>query len=349
MWSDMYFRICDKGEEQLYYEKDTVVSPEVAEKIPKNVKLVYWHYGEEPYCDYYMLKKHIDLNREVMYAGGFWDWVGHFPEHDYAMETNKFALQACRNNGVREAMATIWCNDNAECNLFARLFNLSFFAETCYNNDVTNEQLRERFEAVTGGDYDGFYAMRLYHNTKNENDDYSDNYTKRFLGKPFFWQDIMEGLFDTHLFEKPISAHYYACVEKMKAYKGGKWDYLYSFAREVFEYLAIKTEIAENLVPAYQKGDKATLKRIAKVLLPKLKKITKVVHKSHKKNWFDTYKIAGWSNLDTRYGGVESRCDTSKEIIEDYLSGKTKFIASLDEGRLPKGLSGFISYKVIRF
>ena len=80
------------------------------------------------------------------------------------METTRFSLNACRNNNVREAMLTIWTNDNAECDLFANLFDLSYFAELCYDKDASPEKLRARFEACTGGDYDAFYAMSFYHN-----------------------------------------------------------------------------------------------------------------------------------------------------------------------------------------
>ena len=348
MWSDMYFRFCDTSGYQLYYGKDFNIPPEVVAKIPKNMQLVFWHYGEEPRCDDYMLKKHLELDRGVMYAGGFWDWVGHFPEHDYAMDACKYSLDCCRKNNVKQVMATVWRNDNAECDLFASLFDLSFFAENCYQKDVPVDILRERFLATTGENYDAFYAMQLYHNTKREGETYY-SFSNRFLGKPLFWQDVMEGLYDTHLFAKPMSGHYAACANEMQNYVNGTGDfaYLYDFAFKVFEYLAVKTEIAEKLVPAYKNGDENTLREIAEKLLPCLKEKTAAVHTAHKKNWHANYKALGWGNLDVRYAGVAARCETAIEQIKGYLNGEIDVLEGLEEERLYKGLNGFITYASI--
>ena len=250
-------------------------------------------------------------------------------------------------NNVREAMATIWSNDNAECDLFANLFGLSYFAELCFDKDASKEKLVARFEACTGADYDAFYTMSFYHNSfGGENDDYS-NYSNRFLGKHIFWQDILEGLYDTHLFAKKMSGHYAASAEKMKACKGGRWDYLYEFAYRVFDYMATKTLIAENLVPAYKSGDKETLAEIASTLLPALKEKTIALHKSQKDMWFSNRNMIGWCNMDVRYAGVAARCDTAKDLIEAYLDGKIPTIESLDEERLPKPIGGFSHYSAI--
>ncbi len=344
MWSDMYFRISDPNHQ--YYEESVIVPPEVIEKIPKGVELVFWHYGEKAYCDDYMLKKHNELGRKVIYAGGLWSWIGHFPEHNWAMDAIHFSLNACRNNNVREAMATIWSNDNAECDLFANLFGLSYFAELCFDQNADKSKLRARFEATTGGNYDAFYSMSFYHNSFGEGETYP-KYSERFLGKHVFWQDVLEGLFDTHLFAKQMSGHYAASAKLMKSYKGGRWDYLYDFAYRVFDYLATKTLIAERLVPAYKAGDRDTLSEIASELLPLLKKKTVALHKLHKKIWMSNRNMIGWCNLDIRYAGVVARCDTAIELISAYLEGKIPTIESLDEERLAKSIGGFSHYSHI--
>ena len=342
MWSDMYFRISNKNGDG-YYEEDIEIPDDVKAKIPEEVELVFWHYGEKPWCDDYMLKKHNDLGRNVIYAGGNWGWIGHFPEHNYMMETTKFSLNACRNNDVREAMLTIWCNDNAECDPFANLFSLSYFAEICYDKDATPEKLRSRFETATGGDYELFYKMSYYHNDF-ENSKEFQSYSRRFFGKPLFWQDVLAGLFETHLFEKPMSAHYKATAESYKDKNFGEWGYLYEYAYRVFDYLAEKTYIAERLYPAYKAGDKATLKELCEIHFPALKEKTIAVHNVHRTTWFRNNKVIGWQNLDVRYAGVAARCDTAVMLISAYLNGECDKIEELEEERLYKGLSGFIHY-----
>ena len=189
--------------------------------------------------------------------------------------------------------------------------------------------------------------MSMYHNQFDAENDYSANFHTRFLGKPLFWQDIMEGLYDTHLYEKPMSGHYAACAQQMKEYNDGPWASLYDFAYRVFEYLAVKTRIAENLVPAYKRGDREMLVTIVKDLLPLLKEKTIAVHTAHKALWFASLKVVGWSNLDIRYSGMASRCDTAKELIERYLDGKDDVIEELEVERLHKPLGGFIRYAAI--
>ena len=344
MWSDMYFRVNTNN--NAYYEKDTVVPQETVDRIPEEVEQVFWHYGEKPNCDDYMLEKHKALGRKIIYAGGLWGWIGHFPEHNYAMEACRISLDACRKHDVREAMITIWSNDNAECDLFANLYGMSFFAEMCFDPDASREKLDARFEACTGGSAEAFYTMSLYHN-RFDGVDYSPNFHDRFLGKPLFWQDIMEGLYDTHLFKQPMSTHYAACVAIMAQHREGPWAYLYDFAGKVFRYLGVKTAIAEKLVPAYKAGDKEALATVANVLLPCLKEATAEVHKAHKAMWFASNKVLGWSNLDIRYGGMAARCDTAMELIGMYLEGKLDTLEELDQERLHKPLSGFNAYSRI--
>lgn len=344
MWSDMYFRA--NTDNNAYYDRDTVVPQQTIDKIPRSVELVFWHYGEEPNCDDYMLEKHRKLGRKIIYAGGLWGWIGHFPEHNYALEACRISLDACRRNEVHEAMITVWSNDNAECDLFANLYGMSFFAEMCFDPNVTGETMDARFEACTGGSAEAFYTMSLYHNRFEPGEEYP-NFHDRFLGKPLFWQDIMEGLYDTHLYERPMSGHYGACAAMMMEHRGGTWDYLYDFACKVFDYLAVKTLIAENLVPAYRKGDRNTLREIGEELLPLLKLKTQAVHEAHKKMWFASNKVLGWSNLDIRYGGMASRCDTAMELIGQYLEGKLEALEELEQQRLHKPTSGFAPYSTM--
>jgi hypothetical protein len=89
------------------------------------------------------------------------------------------------------------------------------------------------------------------------------------------------------------------------------------------------------------------LAEISRVLLPALKEKAIAVHQAHKRNWFKSYKAFGWSNLDVRYAGVAARCETAQVLIEEYLSGKTDKIESLEEERLYKGLNGFVHYSSI--
>ena len=345
MWSDMYFR--NNSERKWYYDVNVEIPESTKKRIPKSVELVFWHYGEEPKCDDIMLKKHQELGLNTIFAAGTWCWSGHFPECNYAYETVKFSLEACRNNNVREAMTTIWSKGDSDW--FSNLLPLSFTAELCYDKDADMNKLRERFEATTGGNFDAFWDMSLYHNYFDNQEEFEGgyNYNKRFFGQVLFWQDILSGLYDEALARRPMSAHYKAVAKKYAAYKGGKWDYLYEHARLLFEYLAIKTDIAEKLHLAYKAGDKATLKNIADELLPALIEATKKAHAMHRKVWLRDNKSSGFASIDIKYAGVVARCETAIILLNAYLNGEISVIEELAEERLPKGYSGFTAYRRI--
>ncbi len=343
MWSDMYFRVSSKR--HAYYDKDTVLPPEVLEKIPKNIELVFWHYGEEPQCDKYMLEKHKAIGNEIVFAGGAWSWNAHFPENNYMMESSRFSLDACRAGGVRRAMQTVWFDDNAECDMFASLAGLSFFAELCYNPEVSEEELASRFFATTGGIREGFLTMSLYHNSFDDKNAYvNEKFHERFFGKAIFYQDLMQGLFDSSLYSHPMSEHYERAYDKMCSFTGGEWAYLYDFARLVFKYLYRKAWIHEHLVPAYRASDSEMLARIANWEIPALKDEISAVHRAHREIWHKNYKPFGWRNLEDRYGGLICRCDTAAMRLSAYLCGECETLPELDEARLTYEHHGFMPY-----
>ena len=144
-----------------------------------------------------------------------------------------------------------------------------------------------------------------------------------------------------------MSDHYAACEKKLASYQGGKWHDLYRFTEAVFSYLAVKTKIAELLVPAYRKGDRETLSTIAKEMLPALKEKTSALALLHRTLWMAERTMIGWCHLDYRYAGVVARCDTAILLLERYLNGEDEKIDSLEEVRLDKGLSGFITFSRI--
>ncbi len=343
MWSDMYFRT--SRNDNAYYSEDTVIPEPTKKAIPEDVELVFWHYGEEPGCDYYMLKQHKTLQRPIIYAGGLWDWSGHLPSNDRAFEATSFSVGACRANDVHQMMTTTWFIDS-ECDMFATLFGLSFTAALAYMKEPSEEYMRERFEAETHGSYAAFSDMSRYHN-KCDGRKYKTN-DERFLGKHLFWQDIMEGLYDTYLFDEPMSEHYADAYRRMKKHRdGGKWDYLYEYSEAIFDFLNTKCHIAERLVPSYKADDRAALSEIAYKLLPDLKVKIERVHSIHRKIWFMYNKDFGFTACDIHYGGMSARIDFAILKLSSYLKKECDRLEQLEQTRLKKPLWAFSTYSMI--
>ena len=327
-----------------YHDKDTVIPESTKKRIPKETELVFWYYGEteDPECEDYMIEKHYDLDRNLIVATGAWSWAGHFPENDFMMITNKRTLDACRRHGVKEVMLTVWENDNSECDLFASLPAFSFFAENCYGIP-SSEKLKSRFEATTGGDYELFYKMTYYHN-ELETDPAFTHRDKRFFGKVLLWQDVLCGLYDKSLWERPMSDHYAYAMKVFEGEHSGEWAYLYELAYATMRFLHEKTYIAERLVKAYKENDRAALSDMARHNLPALKEACTELRRRHRAAWFKNCKAFCWQNMDVRYGGIEARCETAIALIDAYLAGNITEIEELKAERRMISFHPYIGY-----
>lgn len=342
MWSDMYMRISSKT--GWPYDKDIEITDELRASVPEGVDLVFWHYGEDPGCDKYMLEKHNALNRNVIMATGLWDWSTKLPDNKYALETTRASLDACRKTSVSEMMTTKW----GSMSPWLTLLGLSFTAELCYNPDISDGDIKARFDFLTDGAYEAFDTMSQFNNIFDENHSYTEDYTKRFLGNALYWQDVLEGSFDTHLFSQPMSAHYAAQAEKLSAYRG-KFEKPVRYAEQVFSMIAKKCEIAEQLWPAYGKGDKATLEKIKDELLPELIRRTELVYSSESELYLESFKQANLSRIDAAYGTLLARAKTAIRLLGAYLSGELSEIEALSEKRLHRAVNGFLPYSKIAF
>ena len=346
IYSDMFFRMAapDAG----YYTESTVIPPAVAAKIPENAILIYWHYGEEPGCDEYMLEKHLALNRKIVFYGGTWTWSGHLPHTEYALRATKEALPACSKYGIKDIVQSVWHDDDGcQCNHFYSLLTLQYTAEYAFGHE-DDAWLSRRFRYCTGGDMDAFLAMSDYQ-CKFKFGEVSVNFMELFRGKTLFWQDVLLGQADEYLSTVPMSKYYQSAALKFQGFAGNEsaWQVHYSYIETVFRYLSLKCEIAENLEPAYKRGDTAVLTRICGCLLPELLKLTQLCHDQHKKQWMAYCKPFGWEVLDQRYGGTEARIATAMERLRAFLDGEIPCLEELEEKRLPMTVSPWNTFRRI--
>ena len=243
-------------------------------------------------------------------------------------------------------MMTLWLNDGSEGELFSNLYALSYMAELCYHESPDEALLDSRFAATTGASRAYFRALGGYHNKPGGADAYPV-YSKRFLGKPVFWQDVLEGLYDSHLIGKDMSAHYDALAEYYRNAPEDRYSYLYRYAVQVFSYLAAKCRVAERLYPAYQAGDREALRALLAVDLPALLAEARAMHAAHKAVWYKNNKAVGFSVLDRRYAGNTARIESAIERLSEYLDGRLDTLPELEEPRLGKSLYGFVGFSKI--
>lgn len=331
--SDMFFRMCDPARD--YYGANTVITPEIGSSIPENATVIYWHYGEAPGCDDYMLKKHMALGRKTIFYGGTWTWSGHLPNTHYAIKATKEALQACEAYGIDTVVQTLWFDDGSECHYLYGSLTLQYTAEYAFGHDE-DDHLAKRFHFCTGADADAFMDMSAYQYKFQLDPPFSD-FKELFRGKSLFWQDIMLGQADHFLQSQPFSEHYLAYADRFAGYAAGnsRWEKHYTFVGNLFRYLGLKCRIAEQLRDAYLKGDRPCMEQICDEWLPALLEVAQQCHEQHKALWMADYKPFGWEVLDHRYGGTEARIRSARERLSAYLSGAVSALEELEEPRLP--------------
>ena len=335
MWYDMLF--CFSAKNYGKYEKDTVVPKELADKIHPEMKMVYWHYGEvlNQGCDDYMIKKHLDMGRLPMYGGGVWIFAGALPDNIYTELGTREALPACKANGVKEIMLTVWSYNTT---IYQNsLLELCRYGEYAYNDDDRN--IKERFEFITKADYDAFLKMSNFHAMYESGKDYDAiPYDFRFEGNKIYNQDMLLGVLDETLMKEPRSgfyakmADYYRGVVEENRVK--EWDYLYRYSLALFELLAAKCEIAETITTAYAKGDRAQLVRIAEVLMKAVYDKTEDVRYYHTVHMERYLRPFGREKMITYYGGQKERALYCQKRVRDYLAGRADRIEELEAKRL---------------
>ena len=239
-------------------------------------------------------------------------------------------------------MTTKWTGSGV---IWTTLLGLCMSAELCYNEKADEDSIAARFNFISDGAYDAFSAMGQFNNIFDEDHTY-EPYSTRFLGHALYWQDILEGLYDTYLFKQPMSEHYAAQEKKLSLYEG-KWKDTVDLAEAIFSFISKKCEIAEKLWPAYQSGDKATLEYILKEALPDFIARTERVYEAERKNYFKYFKQANWFGMDKQYGAMLARAKSARILLEGYLSGEISSIDGLEEKRLERELNGFLPYNII--
>jgi len=332
MWSDMFFRpLTAHGG---YYDENIKFDQSTIDSMPKDMQLVYWDYYHDDSEDFY--NKYIDVHRyfgEPIFAGCVWTYIGYAANYTKTIRTTNPALMACKKKGVKEVFATVWGDEGTECSVYATLLGLQLFAEHNYTFEVSEEQLRRRFEFCCDANYDDFMNLRFFDETPGVK---KDNLQPKNPSKPLMWQDILTGLVDKNIEGLPMNEHFERLAEMLKpaCERNGECNGMFLYEYHAARVLAIKSEMGLKLTAAYKAGDKSELRKFADEYLPELSNRVKALRRTHMEHWYDIYKSLGWDIIDMRYGSLLIRIQSAIEVINMYLEGKMDTIQDLDEPRL---------------
>ncbi|MCX7803665.1 MAG: beta-N-acetylhexosaminidase [Planctomycetota bacterium] len=331
IWSDMYFRLGSKRND--YYDRECVIPPDVIEKIPKDVQLVYWDYyhaDPEFYADW--IERHRALGSEPIVAGGAWTWNRFWAAIPSAMAATDACMKACKRKGVREAFITLWGDDGMECDVFSALPVVQFFAEHGWSGDgdVDGEAMRANFRGSCGADFDDFVAASGLDMIPQIREPAK---CRSNAGKWILWQDPLLAIFDPQIEISP-RAHYSALARKLEGAskkKGLPMNRRLTFPAAAARALSLKCDLRKNLAGACARNDRRTLKKILDGDLKALRAAVDALWKEHRQMWLETYKPFGLEVIELRYGGLRTRLESLEMRLKAYLKGDLDAIPELAE------------------
>lgn len=325
MWSDMFFRLANKGD---YYPEQKEMPSEVVELIPRNVTLTYWDYYHDDRKTYEeMIKAHKLTGNRVSFAGGAWKWHGFAPANTLSMNRTALALEACAKYGVDEVLFTAWGDNGGECSLNAVLPALVFAAERAYGV----RKPEKAFARVTGVALRDFMTLELADAVVEERDKfYLTNFSKVYL-----YNDLLSGIFDYTVhpgFKETLAAS--ARKIKSAGKRAGRYAYLFDSLAALTDLNADKCDFGVKARAAYKAGDREALQALADAVPGLVRKLDKF-YAAYKKQWEIENKPWGFQVQDARLGGLKQRMLHCREILTEYLQGKTESIPELETEILP--------------
>lgn len=325
MWSDMFFRIANKGN---YYGKGIHIPEEVRKMVPPSAGICYWdydHLDEEIYDE--MLKSHEEFGNEVWFAGcGGFTSNGFAPFNHIMEKSTLAAMKQVRKHNIKNVIMTIWDDDGHDCPYYTALPSL-YCAKQFYDGNFDMDSIKKGFKAMFGVEYDDFLMLDLPNKTKFN----QDFMTCKNPCKCLLFNDCFVGWKDGTLYEQlPTNFGDHAKVLEELIPKFGEYKYLPDFYAKLCRVLEIKAELGIRTRDAYQKGDKEALKK----LVPEYKECARrleVFTESMRSIWMTDNKPYGWEIHTIRLGGLKERILDCARRLEDYLSGKDKEIPELNE------------------
>ena len=327
IWGDMYIHLASASGN--IYDYSAQVPPEVLDKIPRGVDLVYWDYYHTKVEDY---TNGIDLYRAlgspVLMAGGGWTWNRLWAHLPYAFAATHACLTACTQKGMQDYFITLWGDDGMECDVFSALPALALVAEYAYAGTVEDAALHAQFRGACDGEMrDFFVGSRIdYLADAHDGTKGPDNMSKWLL-----WEDPLLALTAPNTAGAGLREYYAGIADALEAAEAkGGLNSLLEFPRRIARTLSLKVELRRGLERAYRAGDTAALRALLDGDLAALRAEMDGLWRCHRDWWLATYKPFGLEVIELRYGGQRTRLHSLAERVGAYLDGALDSIPELD-------------------
>lgn len=311
---------------------------EITKKVPACCELVHWDYfGMEAKRYDAMLASTKKLSKNIWFSGGAWTWNTFAPHNRYSIKRNEIALDSCLKNGIRNVFFTLWGDNGGECPYEAVLPSLMHAA--AYAEGLSEQEMKERFEQITGEAYDDFMDMDLPNYIFGEDvavespyyQHSASNYSKIHL-----YDDPFLGIMSVNLTIEDASLEAdYAKRLYAHAQNSAEYSFMYEAMGSLAELLSKKLLLAKTTRKLYQDGDKEGLRTLAQEDYTTCIALLERFYAAYKKQWYTVNKTFGMEVHDARLGGLKCRLESCRERLLSYANGEIKEIAELEEQLLP--------------
>ncbi len=343
IWSDMYFRLGNKN--LSYYDLQSKIPQSVKDAIAPEAQLVYWDYyhrDEEFYRK--MLQLHRDLGKKpVVMASGIWTWVKLWYDHEITTATVRPCLQACRKEGVKEVIYTLWGDDGGYCEFDSAFAGMAWAADEAFNGHSDDERLEKFFAGVFGTSYRRqLLASDLTITVRDT--DMSPEMAKRHGSPPWrlhapcaLWDDPLMGIvwheykaYNSKVWEN-YAADLHLLREQLSPYRitdrsAGYIDHAWHCANALLQ----KVELRLQLLKAYKKRDRNALKAIRGAKIDAVISALDGLNDSFRRQWLRSYKYYGLEVMQIKLAGLKERYRETSRRIGELLSGEIASIPELE-------------------
>lgn len=325
MWSDMYFRIGSHTHD--YYDRDSRVPLEIANKIPPTAEMVYWDYYHEDAGFYEeWIDRHRLLGKEPVFASGAWTWGRFWLCMERVVTTNHPGMLAARRKNVRKAFITVWGDDGAEFHPFSMLAGVQYFAECAYEENPDFQNLEALFSVSSGG---SFAACSLAAEIDTVPCVKGRSTPDANFGKWVLWHDPVLGFLNPQI-PADLPEHYDQLFTKLERAARTDASGALAFPALLAKTLANKVRLHLEVPQCYREKNADKMRRLYQEILPSTLRGMEDLRKMHGAVWNEWNRPFGWEVIDSRYVTVIARLERLGEIIGAWLANPDSTIEEFE-------------------
>lgn len=310
MWSDMLVPHARA--------KDAHSPVDLATQVPATMDLVCWDYYNESEEHYTNLIQRNGNAHRILMSPAVWCWATPWYGREYTENRLLPALRACKKQGVKEVIVTMWNDDGGYGDLDSCWNGLALAAEDIYRG----AHLESRYAAV-------FAGVPYHRNRKIAilNDEFS--------AMGLLWDDPLLGIYwhqrratDKAYWEKRLTAYHAALrTASGKSLSSAAGDL--PKIRLLLRFLIEKIDLRDALEATVLHSQKMELYELATRFRRQSKRVRQLSD-AWRKYWFARYKPFGWEVLQNRLSAQAGRQEETALRLMELAADPTATIPELD-------------------